>query len=108
MSKQQQNIGNKRIIIKNIPIKNGKELIDGIIEDYEDVIDYYDVIYPNDYFCSAIVHFKTEEDLTKFKDKYNGHNLYLPNGETIKITIMFCINQKFNFENQKDETEGTI
>ena len=109
MSKQQQNQNNnKRIIIKNIPVKNGKEMIDDIVEDYEEVIDYYDVICPNNYFCSAIIHFKTEEESVKFQRKYNGQTFFLPNGETIKLNIMVCINQRFNFENQKDDLEGTL
>ena len=76
-----------------------EKLINLLNEEYEDVIDYYDVIYPNDYFCSAIIHFKSEEELTKFQRKYNGQTFFLPNGETIKLNIMFCINQRFNFEN---------
>ena len=109
MSKQsQQQNPNKRIIVKNIPIKNGKEWIDDIVEDYEEVIDYYDVIYPNNYFCSAIIHFKTEDDLNKFKRQYNGQTLYLPNGDKVKLDLMYSLNQRFTFENQKDELEGTL
>ena len=107
MSKS-SSLENKKIIVKNIPVKTGKEMVEKMIDEFEKSIDYYDFIHPNDHFCSLIIHFKKVEDLTEFKKRYNGQSFFSEKGEQIKLEISYCVNQRYHCEGKKDEMEGTL
>ncbi|ELP87098.1 hypothetical protein EIN_495530 [Entamoeba invadens IP1] len=99
----------RKIIIKNIPTSNGKEIADDMVEGFQDQIDYYDFIAPQDnLFCSAIVHFTSDDALNKFNSKYSNHVCFLPGGQEKKISIEFCVNQRISTQDKEDTLNNTL